>query len=65
MSRDLRAALLYLLAGFGMGFLLGPLREFILAPMLGRLAALFIELPLLLGFCAWIAARSPKGPPAT
>jgi hypothetical protein len=57
MSRDLRAAILYVLAAFGMGFLLGPLREFLLAPALGRLLALFVELPLLLGFCAWIAPR--------
>lgn len=57
MSRELRAALLYVLAAFGVGFLLGPIREFLLVPLVGRLFALFVELPLLLGFCAWIAPR--------
>lgn len=57
MSRDLKAALLYVLAGFGAGFVLGPLRELLLAPAFGRMAALLVELPLLLGFCWWIAPR--------
>lgn len=57
MSRDLRAAVLYVLAAFGAGFVLGPLRELVLAPALGRVAALLVELPLLLGFCWWIAPR--------
>ena len=57
MRRELHAAILYAIAGFGMGFLLGPLREFLLVPALGRLLALGIELPLLLGFCFWIAPR--------
>ena len=57
MSRELHGAILYAIAGFGMGFLLGPLREFLLVPALGRLLALCIESPLLLGFCFWIAPR--------
>jgi len=57
MSRELRAAVLYLFAGFGMGFVLGPIREFLLVPMMGRVFALLVELPLLLGFCWWIAPR--------
>jgi len=57
MSRDLRAALFYVLTAFGVGFVLGPLRELVLAPALGRMAALLVELPLLLGFCWWIAPR--------
>lgn len=57
MSGEFRAAVLYLLAGFGMGFVLGPIREFLLVPMMGRVFALFVELPLLLGFCWWIAPR--------
>jgi hypothetical protein len=57
MSREWQGALLYVLAAFGVGFLLGPLREFVLAPNIGRLPALLVELPLLLGFCAWIAPR--------
>ena len=57
MSRDLKAALLYVLAAFGVGFVLGPVREFLLVPMLGRLLALLAELPLMLAFCWWIAPR--------
>jgi hypothetical protein len=57
MSRELHGAALYVLAAFGLGFLLGPLREFVLAPRIGRLAALLVELPVMLGFCAWIAPR--------
>lgn len=57
MSRDLRAAILYMLAAFGAGFVLGPLREFLLAPMVGRLVALCVELPMMLGFCWWVAPR--------
>lgn len=57
MSRELRGAMWYLSAGFGMGFVLGPIREFLLVPMMGRVLALFVELPLLLGFCWWISPR--------
>ncbi|MEI6159200.1 MAG: hypothetical protein WCP77_05135 [Roseococcus sp.] len=57
MSRELKAAILYVLAAFGVGFLLGPIREFGLVPMMGRLLALFVELPVMLGFCWWIAPR--------
>jgi hypothetical protein len=57
MSAELKAALLYVLAAFGLGFLLGPLREFVLVPRIGRVAALLVELPLMLGFCAWVAPR--------
>lgn len=46
-----------MLAAFAAGFVLGPLRELVLVPAVGRLAALLVELPLLLGFCAWIAPR--------
>ncbi|WP_431303905.1 hypothetical protein [Sediminicoccus sp. BL-A-41-H5] len=57
MIHELQGAILYVLAAFGMGFLLGPLREFVLAPAIGPILALALELPLLLGFCAWIAPR--------
>lgn len=57
MSGELQGAALYVLAAFGLGFLLGPLREFLLMPAIGRVPALLVELPLLLGFCAWIAPR--------
>ena len=54
MSRDLKGALLYVLSAFVLGFVLGPIREFLLVPMLGRLPALFLELPLLLAACWWL-----------
>lgn len=57
MSAELKGALLYVLTAFGLGFLLGPLREFVLVPRLGRVTALLVELPLMLGFCAWVAPR--------
>lgn len=57
MSRELSAAFLYTLAAFAAGFVLGPLREFLLVPWLGRVPALFVELPLLLAFCGWVAPR--------
>lgn len=57
MSRDLTAAFLYVLVAFGAGFVLGPIREFALVPAIGRLWALLVELPLMLGFCWWMAPR--------
>lgn len=57
MSEETKAALTYTALAFALGFLLGPLREFVLAPRFGRLPALLMELPLLLGFCWWLAPR--------
>ncbi|MFL1461663.1 hypothetical protein ACI6QG_05640 [Roseococcus sp. DSY-14] len=69
MSRELRGALLYVALVFAAGFVLGPLREFVLAPRIGRLPAVLAELPLMLGW-AWVAAgwvlrrlRVPPGAP--
>jgi hypothetical protein len=42
------AAVLYFLAAFGAGFLLGPIRVLVLEPRLGAFAAVLIEAPLLL-----------------
>lgn len=53
----MKAAVFYVLAAFGLGFVLGPIRELLLAPMLGRLLAVLLELPLMLAFCWWIAPR--------
>lgn len=57
MSEETKAALGYTLLAFALGFLLGPLREFVLAPQLGRITALMLELPIMLGFCWWLAPR--------
>jgi hypothetical protein len=57
MSAETRAALAYTGLAFALGFLLGPLRELLLAPRLGRLPALMMELPVMLAFCWWLAPR--------
>lgn len=57
MSRELLAALVYVLLAFALGFVLGPVRELFLAPALGRVGALLVELPLLLAACWWMAPR--------
>jgi hypothetical protein len=51
----LTAAALYVVAVFGLGLVLGPIRELLLAPRLGALAATLLEAPLVLGV-AWFAA---------
>ena len=55
MRRELRGAALYALLAFAAGFVLGPIREWVLLPRIGRLGATVAELPLLLGWC-WLAA---------
>ncbi|MCX8133005.1 MAG: hypothetical protein N3D18_03465 [Roseococcus sp.] len=57
MSDETRAALAYTALAFALGVLLGPLREFVLAPRIGRLSALMMELPVMLAFCWWLAPR--------
>lgn len=52
----LRAALLYVALSFAAGALLGALREFVLAPQLGRDRALLVEAPLMLAAIT-LAAR--------
>ena len=55
MPRILTAAAFYVLAVFGLGFVLGPIREAALAPRIGTLAATLVELPVVLGFAWWAA----------
>jgi hypothetical protein len=50
------AMLLYFAIVFGVGFLLGPIRVILIEPRLGSLAAVLIEVPLLL-FAMVIVAR--------
>lgn len=53
----LRHALIYLAAIFALGFVLGTIRTLWLAPALGHLAAVALELPVMLGASWWLARR--------
>jgi hypothetical protein len=55
MPRILGAGLLHFLIVFGAGFALGTLRELVLAPSVGRTAALALELPVLV-IVTWLSA---------
>ena len=54
--RVLRAALAYAGLVFAAGVVLGTVRTLVLAPAVGPLAAVLVELPLMLGL-AWLALR--------
>jgi hypothetical protein len=49
------AGLLYGLAIFALGFVLGTLRELVLAPILGRDAVVLVETPIIL-IAAWLTS---------
>lgn len=55
MPRILSAGLIHFLIVFGAGFALGTLRELVLAPSMGRTAALALELPVLV-IVTWLSA---------
>ncbi|PZN94708.1 MAG: hypothetical protein DCF31_08675 [Alphaproteobacteria bacterium] len=52
MTRPIIAGLLYFLAMFAIGFVLGTLRVLAVAPRLGELAAVAVEVPVMLAL-AW------------
>lgn len=54
MGRALTAGLLYFVATFAAGFLLGTIRALLVAPAIGETAAVAIEAPVML-LVAWIA----------
>jgi hypothetical protein len=56
-TAPLRFAVAYFGAVFVAGFVLGVVRTLWLAPAVGPLAAVALELPLMLGFSAFIAGR--------
>lgn len=56
MGTTLAAALIYFGIVFGVGFVLGPIRVLLLEPRFGTLAAVAVEMPLLL-IAMVIAAR--------
>jgi len=61
----LRHALVYLAAIFALGFVLGTVRTLWLAPAVGHLAAVALELPVMLGASWWLARRMAAHRPLT
>jgi hypothetical protein len=57
MRRTVRAGVLYFLVVFAAGFVLGTARALLVAPRLGELAAVALELPPILAV-AWVASRA-------
>jgi hypothetical protein len=52
MTRAIVAGLLYFLAVFAIGFVFGTLRVLVIIPRIGELAAVLVELPMMLAL-AW------------
>ncbi|MEJ2385577.1 MAG: hypothetical protein P8Y54_14535 [Xanthomonadales bacterium] len=57
MKRTLRAGFVYFLIVFTIGFVLGSLRVLVVAPRIGELAAVLVELPVML-LAAWIVCSA-------
>lgn len=55
MIRTLAAATLYFAIVFAAGFVLGPVRGFLLEPLVGNTMAVLIEAPFLLAAIVWAA----------
>lgn len=55
------AGLFYALLLFALGFLLGPLREFLLAPRFGPVLAVTMEAVPMIAAMAWLAPRLARG----
>ena len=68
MIRTLFTGTAYVVAVFAAGFVLGVLRTLVLIPLLGELAAVLVELPVILTIawliCTRILRRWPLLPPA-
>lgn len=60
MIRILRAAMLYFVIVFSVGFLLGPIRVFWLEPRIGAFKAVLCEAPFLLGAILVASGVSPR-----
>lgn len=68
MMRTLFTGTVYVVAVFAAGFVLGVLRTLVLVPLLGELAAVLVELPVILTIawlvCTRILRRWPLSPPS-
>jgi hypothetical protein len=64
-ARAVGAGVAYFLAVFAAGFVLGVLRTLFVAPRVGVLAGVAIELPILLAVAWWVSARLQRRSPAT
>jgi hypothetical protein len=68
MLAAIRAGLLYFFGVFAVGFLLGTIRTLVLVPRIGALAAVALELPLMLlaswWLCGVVLRRIPLPPAA-
>ena len=68
MKRVLLSGTAYVAAVFAAGFVLGVLRTLVLVPLLGEMAAVLVELPVILAVawlvCARILRRWPLSPAA-
>lgn len=60
LQRVLQTALLYFVAVFGAGFLLGIGRTLYLEPLVGKTEAVAIELPFLIGVMVFAAIWAPQ-----
>ena len=56
LGRSSIAGAAYFLAVFAAGFLLAPIRQFVLVPRIGEVAAVLLEAPLMLAAIWWAAA---------
>ena len=56
----LKAAVIYFVLVFAAGFVLGPIRELILKPKLGGLAAVLVEAPLMITVMLLVAPRAKR-----
>jgi hypothetical protein len=65
MLAAIRAGLLYFLGVFAVGFLLGSFRTLVLVPRIGALAAVALELPLMLLASWWVCGAVLRRNPVT
>jgi hypothetical protein len=64
-SRVLKAGGVYFLAVFAFGFVLGVLRTLFVAPRVGVLTAVVVELPIILSIAWWVCTRLLRRSPLT